>query len=392
VTLIVDPAQPPALSVTPASLAFSAVEGSASPPAQSLSVANTGGGSLSFTTSDDASWLAASPAGGTAPATVSVSVNSAGLTRGTYTGNVTVTAAGATGSPKTVPVTLTVSPPATGLVGAWSFDEASGATAADASGNSNTGTVSGATRLAGRYGNALTFDGLNDWVTVNDANTLDINRMTLEAWVRPSGAGDWRTVLLKEQPGQLVYALYASTDNDRPSGHIFTSTDVALRGPSVLPANTWSHLAFTWDGTTTRMYVNGSQVATAALSGNAVTSTGALRIGGNAVWGEWFNGAIDEVRVYNRALSAAEIVTDRDTAIGGAAPLALRATRTAPSVAKKRIGTAWRVKRDGRKGKAHRRTHWLNGDRGGAARSRARRGNRAHRRAAHRRHRAGRHL
>jgi hypothetical protein len=323
---------------------------------------------------------------------VSVSVNSAGLTRGTYTGNVTVTAAGATGSPKTVPVTLTVAPPATGLVGAWSFDEASGA-AADASGNGNTGTVSGATRIAGQYGGALSFDGVNDWVTVNDSNSLDVNRMTLEAWVRPTAVTDWRTVLLKEQPGQLVYSLYASTDNNRPSGHVFTNGDIALRGPTALAANTWAHLAFTWDGTTTRMYVNGTQVATAALSGNAVTSTGALRIGGNSVWGEWFAGVIDEVRIYNRALSAAEIATDRDTPIGGAAPLALLSARGATSAKKKRGAKARRYTRDGRRLKAHRRTRWLNGAGSrGAARSRAGRGNRAHRRAAHRRHQAGRRL
>jgi len=226
-------------------------------------------------------------------------------------------------------------------------------------------------------------------VTVNDSSSLDINRMTLEAWVRPSTVNDWRTVLLKEQPGQLVYALYASTDNNRPSGHVFTTGDMALRGPSALAVDTWSHLAFTWDGATTRMYVNGTQVATAALTGNAVTSTGALRIGGNGVWNEWFSGAIDEVRVYNRALSAGEIATDRDTPIGGAAPLAFRGARAAAPVVRKRLGKAGRLTRDGRKVKAHRRTRWLNG---AGSRSRAGRGSRAHRRAAHRRHRAGRRL
>ena len=65
-----------------------------------------------------------------------------------------------------------------------------------------------------------------------------------------------------------------------------------------------------------RLYVNGSQVSSRAVSGSIVTTTGALRIGGNNIWGEWFAGSIDEVRIYNRALSAAEIVSDRDTPIG----------------------------------------------------------------------------
>jgi glucose/arabinose dehydrogenase len=391
VTLTVAPPQPPALSVSPASLSFTAVEGAAAPPAQSLSVTNTGGGTLSFTTSDDATWLAASPASGTAPGSVSVSVNNAGLTRGTYTGNVVVTASGAGGSPKTIPVTLTVAPPATGLVGAWSFDEASGTTATDASGSGNNGAISGPARTAGKFGNALSFDGVNDWVTVNDANSLDLtNRMTLEAWVRPTGLGDWRTVLLKERPGHLAYALYGSTDNGRPAGHVFTNADIALRGPSALVANTWSHLAFTYDGATTRLYVNGTQVATAALTGNALTSSSPLRIGGNSVWGEWFSGAIDEVRIYNRALTATEIATDRDTAIGGAgaSALALRGVR-ASTHAKKKLKKARKVTRDARKYRRHRGTKWLNG---AASRSRGGRGSRAHRRAALRRHQAGRRL
>src|SRR5205814_4164991 len=58
-------------------------------------------------------------------------------------------------------------------------------------------------------------------------------------------------------------------------------------------------------------------VGSQALTGAIATSTGALRIGGNGVWGEYFQGRIDEVRIYNRALSAAEINTDMTTAVGG---------------------------------------------------------------------------
>ena len=61
-------------------------------------------------------------------------------------------------------------------------------------------------------------------------------------------------------------------------------------------------MAATYDGTTLRLYVNGTLVSPAAVAGSIVTSTGALRIGGNAIWGEFFSGLIDEVRVYNRAL------------------------------------------------------------------------------------------
>ncbi len=161
-------------------------------------------------------------------------------------------------------------------------------------------------------------------------------------------------MLLKEQPGQLVYALYSSTDNSRPSGHVYTTGDMALGGPSVLATNTWSHLAMTWDGLTIRMFVNGTQVASGALAGTAALSASPLRIGGNSVWGEWFAGLIDEVRIYNRALSAAEIATDRDTAIaGGAGLLAARSALTAPKIRK-----ASRFTRDGARKRAHR-ARWI---------------------------------
>ena len=71
--------------------------------------------------------------------------------------------------------------------------------------------------------------------------------------------------------------------------------------------NTWSHLAATYDGGNIRLYLNGTLVKTVAATGNMAASTGALRIGGNSIWGEYFAGLIDEAHVYNRALSAAEV-------------------------------------------------------------------------------------
>ena len=74
-------------------------------------------------------------------------------------------------------------------------------------------------------------------------------------------------------------------------------------------------MAATYDGTTLRLYVNGVQAASTAVSGSIIVSSGALRIGGNLVWGEYFNGTIDEVRIYNGALSAAQIQTDMNTPV-----------------------------------------------------------------------------
>ena len=74
-------------------------------------------------------------------------------------------------------------------------------------------------------------------------------------------------------------------------------------------------MAATYDGSAVRLYVNGTQVASQAATGSIATSTGALRIGGNTLWGEFWQGRIDELRVYNRALSTTEIQTDMNRSV-----------------------------------------------------------------------------
>ena len=143
----------------------------------------------------------------------------------------------------------------TGLVGAYGFDAGSGTTAADSSGRNNTATLSGATWSSqGRYGRALSFDGVNDLVTIADAASLDLTTgMTLEAWVRPTALSGWRTVAMKEVNGGLVYALYAHDDAPRPAAYVRIagkSQSDTTGGTASLPLNTWTHLAATYDGTT----------------------------------------------------------------------------------------------------------------------------------------------
>ena len=127
-------------------------------------------------------------------------------------------------------------------------------------------------------------------------------------------------MILKEQPAELIYSLYANTDTTRPSGNVFTTAENETRGTAALSTTAFTHLAATYHGTAIRLYVNGVQASTLAVTGAIKSSTGVVRIGGNNIWGEWFNGLIDEVRIYNRALSAAEIQTDMNTAVGSAPP------------------------------------------------------------------------
>jgi hypothetical protein len=222
-------------------------------------------------------------------------------------------------------------PPPSGLVAEYSFDEGSGAAVADASGKDNDGTVAGAAWTgAGKNAGALSFDGIDDLVSVPDATSLDLTAgMTLEAWVRPDAVNGWRTAILKERPGDLAYALYPSTSGGRPNGEAGLAS---VYGPAGIPAGAWTHLATTYDGSVLKLYVNGAEAAARNQAVSVPTSNLPLRIGGNTVWGEYFDGLIDDVRVYNRALTPAEVLADRDRAVDGGPPPPPPPDTTAPSV------------------------------------------------------------
>jgi hypothetical protein len=135
--------------------------------------------------------------------------------------------------------------------------------------------------------------------------------MTLEAWVYPTVVNSsWRDVIYKADDNYYLEA--TSTQGGAPGmGGTFSANP--LYGTGALTVNAWTHLAATYDRTTMRLYVNGTQVASRAQTGNIATSTNALQIGGDSFYGQYFQGNIDEVRVYNRALSQAEIQTDMNT-------------------------------------------------------------------------------
>ena len=90
---------------------------------------------------------------------------------------------------------------------------------------------------------------------------------------------------------------------------------MSAQGPEILPLNVWTHVATTYDGARVRLYVNGVRVRSRAVSGSILTSTDPLRFGGNATWGEYFLGLIDEIRIYNSALTQVEIQRDMNTPV-----------------------------------------------------------------------------
>jgi hypothetical protein len=211
------------------------------------------------------------------------------------------------------------SEPPEGPVAAFSFDEGEGSTAGDSSGHGNSGSTESTTwSQDGKHGGALSFNGWSSDVTVPDAPSLHLtDAMTLEAWVYPTELGTaWRTVLFKEQQNGMAYSLYANQDTSLPVGQVNVEGEQNALGSGTLPLNAWTHLAATYDGQTLRLYVNGAPAGSKQVSGPIAASESCpLRIGGNSIWGERFAGLIDDVRVYDRALSQAQIETDMATAV-----------------------------------------------------------------------------
>jgi parallel beta-helix repeat protein len=236
----------------------------------------------------------------------------AGINILTVTG--TATAGGA--SSDTLTITYTPTFPGNGLVLAMPFEDGSGTTVSDTSGNSNTGTAVGTPvwtgTSGGRYGNALTFDGLTQYITVADSNSLDLTQsFSISMWVKSTQANtDYRSLIAKTAtPLGPPYRLFASVGGECGAGGIsgFTRAN-GVSGPedyacqaTPLAINVWTHLAFTYDGATLTLYKNGVSIATQVHTGIMEQSTGVLYIGASE-FGEYFKGLIDELRVYTYAI------------------------------------------------------------------------------------------
>ena len=209
-----------------------------------------------------------------------------------------------------------------GLVAAYSFESAAGAT--DDSGNGNTGTTKNTTWVSsGRRGAALPFDGTSSWVTVPDSASLHFTTgLTVEAWVDPSRplGTTWQAVAVKEGAGGIVFGVYANSNRSLPAA-IATAgtTQQTAYGSRQVRSSRWTHLAETFDGSAVRIYVNGTLRSTTLAAGSLPASTSPLRFGGDSLASEFFGGLIDDVRVYSRSLSASEITSDMNTPVVGAA-------------------------------------------------------------------------
>jgi hypothetical protein len=199
-----------------------------------------------------------------------------------------------------------------GLVGYWNFDQGSGTTAYDSSGNNNHGTIYGASWTSGKVNDALFFDGVNNYVDCGNGETLDPTReATIEAWVNfdilPSDAGHIMEIASRSGGGTDL-DLQAETDN-RIKFFVGPGTPNVAVSNTVVEIDKWYHVAATYQaGNNIKIYINGALEETTSISITRNSNSNNFSIGQSLYWpGRFFEGKIDEVKIYNRALSEEEI-------------------------------------------------------------------------------------
>jgi hypothetical protein len=199
--------------------------------------------------------------------------------------------------------------------------------AKDESGNGHVGEVKGATLSKDRHnadGKAYSFDGINDYISVPDHNDLDlgtgaVKEMTISLWIKHNGNNGMLISKISNQSSTYVdYAIHMDTSIPREGLIWGTGRSAAGGGDDVNawmmtgttpPADVWHHVLVTYQnsgGGTKRVYLNGQLIKQASIGSQNAANNSPLRIGSEFNRNYW-NGKIDDVRIYNRALSEEEV-------------------------------------------------------------------------------------
>ncbi|MBI2675376.1 MAG: LamG domain-containing protein [Candidatus Aenigmarchaeota archaeon] len=202
------------------------------------------------------------------------------------------------------------------IAAGWNFEESGGDTAYDISPNSNNGALnctapcSPPQRVKGYAFNGIEFDGADDYISVNDSPTLSPDHLSIELWMKvrkypvseayplSKYGGIYNGWIIRLNSGGASSISFAQ----QPSAEAYT-------GFSNLSIDKWYHLAATYDGAAIRTYKNGALLDAQAFAGGYTPTASSLMLG-RASWNNsgYFNGTIDEVRLYNRTLSDSEVM------------------------------------------------------------------------------------
>ncbi|MDQ0116799.1 LamG-like jellyroll fold domain-containing protein [Paenibacillus harenae] len=239
-------------------------------------------------------------------------VGSAGLVTGISAGTATITAT-YNGQAYHATVKVIVD---TDLKAWYKFDAFSGASAADASGYGNTGTVNGgAAWTTGQTGNAAALDGTNDYIALPAGIVSDADTITVAAWVNLDTVSNW-TRIFDFGSGTSTY-MYLSPKNGA-NGKIRiaiknnNSSEQIIEGQSALPSGGWHHVAVTLNGGTGTLYVDGAQAGintTMTIKPSDLGETTQNWIGRSQFPDPYLDGRVDDFRIYTRAISSSEVVS-----------------------------------------------------------------------------------
>ena len=196
-----------------------------------------------------------------------------------------------------------------GPVGYWDMDEGAGSTAFDRSGNENHANLSGAKFTSPKYGSfALRFDGFNDYAEVISSPILnEATTITVAAWIRPddlTNGLDYPSVITKKG----AYRIYTHTDR-RVRFQVTDSMGdkITAISDSAIPDQVWTHIAGIFDGSSAKIFVHGILESVVPVTNSGGVSENGLFIGAGDPTRYFFDGRVDDLRIYSRAINEEEI-------------------------------------------------------------------------------------
>jgi PKD repeat protein len=200
----------------------------------------------------------------------------------------------------------------TGLVGYWLFNEGSGSFTADAGPNEHDAMIMGATWGSGVEGHSLNFDGDDDFLEFFSSDFDLQSTITICAWIRPSTIANYPRIAGKTHSSDdTPWVIWGLTINNNQRVLLELASPSGSRGyarsSSKIPTNEWTHVAGTYDGASAKIYVNSRLEDTRSFNEALAINTEPFSIARSSYGANYFNGNIDEVRLYNRSLSSTEI-------------------------------------------------------------------------------------